>query len=153
MLNKAIIRDVKLSDLDDLIGLCQQHAQFELSEYNPAGKKQRLEEHLFAEGATVQALVVVLDRHLIGYSTFIPQFSTWDAQYYLYLDCLFLNEQSRGRGLGEEMIEAIKQRARQLECRLIQWQTPEFNTRAIKFYQRIGATAKCKQRFFLSLEN
>ncbi|MCJ8339567.1 MAG: GNAT family N-acetyltransferase [Pseudomonadales bacterium] len=153
MLNKAIIRDAKLSDLDDLIGLCQQHAQFELSAYNPAGKKQRLEEHLFAAGSTVQALVVELDRQLIGYATFIPQFSTWDAQYYLYLDCLFLNDKSRGKGLGEELIEAIKQRARLLECRLIQWQTPEFNTRAIKFYQRIGATAKSKQRFFLSLEN
>ena len=151
MLNTAIIRDAKRSDLDALIGLCQQHAQFELSEYNPAGKKQALQKHLFAEEVTVQALVVELDRQLIGYATFIRQFSTWDAEYYLYLDCLFLNEQSRGMGLGESLMGAVKQRAVALNCALIQWQTPESNSRAIKFYQRIGATAKSKQRFFLSL--
>ncbi|OUS39763.1 GNAT family N-acetyltransferase ['Osedax' symbiont bacterium Rs2_46_30_T18] len=153
MFNTAIIRDAKPSDLDGLIDLCQQHAQFELSEYNPAGKKQRLQQHLFAAGSTVQALVVELDQQLIGYATFIPQFSTWDAGYYLYLDCLFLNELSRGRGLGESLMESIKQRAQELDCHLIQWQTPEFNTGAIKFYHRIGATAKSKQRFFLSLED
>ncbi|EPJ45737.1 MAG: N-acetyltransferase GCN5 [Osedax symbiont Rs2] len=153
MLNTAIIRDLQPSDLDDFIGLCQQHAEFEHSEYQVAGKKQRLERHLFSSQATVQALVVELDDKLIGYATFVPQFSTWDAEYYLYLDCLFLNDQSRGLGLGESLMEAIKQRAKELNCHLIQWQTPEFNTRAIKFYKRIGAIAKCKQRFFLSLKN
>ncbi len=34
-------------------------------------------------------------------------------------------------------------------CEGIQWQTPIFNTRAMKFYERLGATANDKRRFYL----
>jgi hypothetical protein len=39
--------------------------------------------------------------------------------------------------------------AREKNCVNIQWQTPVFNKRAIKFYNRIGATGKDKVRFTL----
>ncbi len=83
----------------------------------------------------------------------MKQFSTWDAEHYIYMDCLFLNENWRGFSLGEKLVDIIKEEARKLGCSLIQWQTPDFNIRAIKFYNRIGATYKTKERFFLKLKN
>ena len=47
----------------------------------------------------------------------------------------------------------ILKEAQKLECVLIQWQTPDFNKRAMKFYNRIGAKSKNKERFFLTIDN
>ena len=81
----------------------------------------------------------------------MKQFSTWDANFYIYMDCLFLTEESRGYGIGEKMMNVIKEEAEKLNCNLIQWQTPDFNTRAIKFYDRIGGISKTKERYFLKV--
>ena len=69
----------------------------------------------------------------------------------MYMDCLYLEEEIRGFGIGEALIEKLKQIGTAKNCINIQWQTPEFNSRAIKFYHRIGATGKDKVRFFLDL--
>ncbi|MFT5917067.1 MAG: hypothetical protein ACI81T_003581, partial [Bacteroidia bacterium] len=49
------------------------------------------------------------------------------------------------------LIRRIQSEAKKLNCSLIQWQTPDFNTRAMKFYKRIGASSKSKERFFLEV--
>ena len=46
----------------------------------------------------------------------------------------------------------MKEFGRQQNIYLIQWQTPDFKARAIKFYKRIGATSKLKERFFLFIK-
>jgi len=66
---------------------------------------------------------------------------------------LYLEEDARGFGIGEAIIEKLKQIAIDKNCINIQWQTPKFNERAIKFYNRIGGTAKEKVRFSLNLSS
>ena len=150
MVDTPVIRFIKPRDLDGLVVLCQEHAEYEKSDYVSLGKKESLSKHLFAKDPTLYCLVLELDSQLIGYATFMKQFSTWDSAFYLYMDCLFLNELSRGLGLGELIMNRIKTEAVNLGCDLIQWQTPDFNTGAIRFYNRIGATSKTKERFFLN---
>jgi GNAT superfamily N-acetyltransferase len=108
---------------------------------------------LFSNNPSLFCLVVEKDNQLIGYATYMKQFSTWDANHYIYMDCLFMTEESRGFGIGEKLINRIMKEAQKLECVLIQWQTPDFNKRAMKFYNRIGATQKSKERFFLTIGN
>ena len=144
------IRFVKKSDLDNVIQLCKLHADFEKAFYSIENKVSLLENALFFTNKSgLYCLVVEKENKLIGYATYIKQFSTWDVDYYLYLDCLFLTEDSRGFGIGEHLMNRIKVEANKLNCSSIQWQTPEFNTRAIKFYDRIGGVSKTKQRYFL----
>ncbi|MEP5913610.1 MAG: GNAT family N-acetyltransferase, partial [Flavobacteriaceae bacterium] len=81
----------------------------------------------------------------------MKQFSTWDSDFYIYMDCLFMTEESRGFGIGEKLINKIKLEGVKNQCTHIQWQTPDFNKRAIKFYNRIGAESKSKERFFLKV--
>lgn len=146
-----IIRFAEEADMDALVQLCAQHAAFEKAEYNSLGKHQALSAQLFSSNPIAYCLVVEQSNTLIGYATFMKQFSTWDADFYIYMDCLFLTESARGYGIGEQLVTRIKQEGTKRKCSHIQWQTPEFNTRAIKFYRRIGAHSKQKERFFLSI--
>ncbi len=148
-MGKPEIRFVKKTDLEDLVRLCELHAIYEKSEYNSTNKKTELNKHLFSERPTLYCLVIEHMNDIIGYATYMKQFSTWDSDFYIYMDCIFLTEKSRGLGLGEEVINRIKQEGRKLQCNHIQWQTPDFNKRAIKFYNRIGALSKTKERYFL----
>ncbi len=147
---KPIIRFVKPSDLEELITLCKEHAEYEKSDFKVAGKIEALSKHLFAPNPSLYCLVIEVNSQLIGYATFMKQFSTWESEFYIYMDCLFLNGVSRGLGLGEQVINRIKTESVKLGCELIQWQTPDFNTGAIRFYNRVGAISKTKERFFLS---
>lgn len=150
MISKPEIRFVENNDIESLVHLCELHAIFEKSEYNPLGKGQELSRHLFSENPALYCLVVEMEKEIIGYATYMKQFSTWDACFYVYMDCLFLTEKARGFGIGERIINKIKQEAEKLDCYLIQWQTPKFNTRAMKFYDRIGGISKTKERYFLN---
>lgn len=151
MKKDALIRLAEPKDLPEIVELCRQHALFERAEYDKSGKHELLKEHLFSDHPSLSCIVAQLDNSIVGYATFMKQFSTWDADFYLYMDCLFLTEDARGYGIGERLMNRIKEEARKLGCNMIQWQTPEFNERAMKFYRRIGAHSKTKERFFLEL--
>lgn len=149
MNDKPIIRFVVRDDLPQLVALCQLHAEFEQSDYDKNGKQAKLKKHLFSDSPALYCLVVEYKKESIGYATYMKQFSTWDTEFYIYMDCLFIKDTYRGLGIGAQLMERIKIESKKLDCKLIQWQTPNFNTRAIKFYNRIGATSKSKERFFL----
>ena len=150
-MTKTTIRYAQRKDLKKLVELCELHARFENSNYSSAGKEPALAESLFAEQPVLFCIVAIIDQKIIGYATYMKQFSTWDAAYYIYMDCLFLISEARGSGIGEKLIEFIKDETQKIGCRQIQWQTPSFNSRAMKFYERIGAVSKSKERYFLEL--
>ncbi|HMV29921.1 MAG TPA: GNAT family N-acetyltransferase [Anaerolineales bacterium] len=147
-----VIRSAEPKDLPEIIQLCAEHAEFEQAEYSAHGKLERLHEHFFCATPSAFCLVAEVDKTLAGYATYSKEFSTWDAGFYIHMDCLFLRPSYRGYGIGEKLMEQICKEARRLGCTLIQWQTPKFNTRAIKFYERIGAKQKEKVRFYLNVD-
>jgi len=151
MENKIWIREAELADVPAIVELSHAHALYECASYDKRGTAELLSTHLFAKDSPTKILLVQAGRESVGYASVMKQFSTWDAAYYLYLDCLFLIETYRGKGLGRVMMNAIKEEAKAQGCTTIQWQTPDFNIDAIQFYQKIGAAAKSKERFFWEL--
>jgi ribosomal protein S18 acetylase RimI-like enzyme len=145
-----IIRKCEERDLLELVKLCGNHAEFEQANYSPKGKLSSLKNAIFSEIPKLFCYVIESGNKLQGYFSYTFDFSTWDAQTFLYLDCLYLESDIRGLRIGEKVFEKLKEIATQNECINIQWQTPVFNERAIKFYKRIGATSKEKMRFFLN---
>lgn len=143
-----LIRRVEERDIDSLIELCVLHAEYEKADFDPRGKKERLFMHLFKVESGLQCIVVEDRGRLLGFATFIKQFSTWDADYYLYLDCIYLREEIRGQGVGTRMMHLVKSYGERENCFQVQWQTPDFNDKAITFYKKLGGVSKKKERFF-----
>lgn len=147
------IRFAEKGDVKRIVELCKLHAQYENSSYSKTGKERTLFGSLFTEMPPLYCLVAIVDQEIIGYATYMKQFSTWDTDHYVYMDCLFIIDEARGKRIGEQLIEVIKAEALKIGCKQIQWQTPKFNKRAMKFYSRIGGVSKSKERYFLKIKN
>lgn len=146
-----LIREIEEKDLDQLLILCSKHAEYEKAPYRSAGKKEKLHSAIFSDPKQFYGLVVEVSEEIVGYATYTFDFSTWDAQKFIYLDCLYLEDYCRSYGIGQVLIEKVKETGQLNGCINMQWQTPEFNERAIQFYNRIGAIGKGKVRFCLPL--
>ena len=146
-----LIRRCQEKDLPALVELCEKHAAYEKTAYNANGKQELLANAIFGESQKLFSLVVESNNLIAGYATYTFDFSTWDAKPFLHLDCLYLEPGFRGYGIGEAIIKKLMAIATQHGCVTIQWQTPTFNKRAIKFYNRMGASGKHKVRFSLGL--
>lgn len=144
-----IIRPCEEKDLPELVNLCAAHAAFENSEYSPEGKLEGLRAGIFGTPQRLHVWIVEIEGKAEGFTSCTFDFSTRDAAPILFMDCLFLNEEYRSMGIGAEIMKRIREEARKNRCFNIQWQTPEFNARAIKFYVGLGSTGKQKMRFFL----
>ncbi|MFF4188691.1 GNAT family N-acetyltransferase [Streptomyces sp. NPDC001691] len=145
------VRHARPADLPRLAELAAEHAAYEKSAGPAPGFAERLGALLFtAERPRLRCLVAEIPGgEVVGYATCAPEVSTWDAREYLHMDCLFLRDGHRGLRLGPLLMEAVAAEARALGLVEIQWQTPEWNEGAVRFYERLGATSKAKVRYAL----
>jgi ribosomal protein S18 acetylase RimI-like enzyme len=138
------IRLADNNDQESIMNLMKAHALFEGHKIEETIHHQRLAE---LNSLPVSIFVVEENQQLLGYMSVLKQFSTWDMNWYLYLDCLYLTEETRGHGLGLKMMEHLKSYGKENGIHSVQWQTPITNLPAIGFYQKLGAVNKEKQRF------
>jgi len=134
-------------DKASLLLMMKEHATFE-GHHLELSKNQQ---HCKIENLPITLFVVYSNNKLVGYMSVIKQFSTWDMDWYLYLDCLYLTKETRGKGVGVSLMNKLKAFAKEKMIKTIQWQTPKDNLLAIEFYLNLGAIKKEKQRFFWSI--
>lgn len=162
MEHTPVVRRARVGDLPRLAELMREHIAYEKSAPRAAGLAERLGPLLFAEEAVgappavAGGLWVLLaetpDGEVAGYAACSAEFSFWDAGYYLHMDCLYLAEDARGHGLGAALMDGVRGLARELGLGQVQWQTPDWNEGAIRFYDRLGATGQSKRRYGLPVE-
>lgn len=147
------IRLATKDDMPRVLELIEAHAVYERSGPVKA-TAERLGE-LMIDGDAAACLVAVSTAHdgrVVGYATASKEFSTWDAAHYLHMDTLFVDEAVRGQRIGQQLFDAVVQLGADTGCQQVQWQTPNWNADAIRFYERAGATGTNKQRFTLDLD-
>ncbi|MES4908420.1 MULTISPECIES: GNAT family N-acetyltransferase [unclassified Streptomyces] len=147
------VRHAHPGDLPRVAELAAEHAAYEQAAPPAPDLVQRLETLLFSAPAPrLRCLVAeVPGGEVVGYATCAPELSTWQGGEYLHMDCLFLSPAHRGSGIGVLLMDAVTAEARRLGLTEIQWQTPEWNEGAARFYDRLGAQAKAKLRYGLTV--
>ncbi|HET8555661.1 MAG TPA: GNAT family N-acetyltransferase [Rhodanobacteraceae bacterium] len=143
------VRPATVDDLADLVELCAEHAAYEGAVYATEGKAALLRAALFSPPFRLHAWVAELNGRVVGYASAAAEFSTWQAGEFLHMDCLYVRADCRGVGVGARLLRAIVDHARCTGYAEIQWQTPDWNVDAQRFYRREGAEARAKQRFSL----
>lgn len=150
MQTPAHIRRAGAADLRRLLPLCAEHAAYERLAYSTDGGEDELARGL--RTGRLHAWIAMDASTAIGYVSATLDFSTLDRATFLHMDCLYVREAWRGRGVGHQLWKAVHAFARAQGCRNMQWQTPEWNVDAARFYRRLGAMEAIKRRYVLTLE-
>ncbi|TWJ03279.1 L-amino acid N-acyltransferase YncA [Mucilaginibacter frigoritolerans] len=152
-MSNYLIREIQENDLDELMLLIEEHTAYEQAVYNGVGKKERLQKELFRENSQLKCWVIEIDNKVNGFCSFTYDYSTWDAAFFIYMDCLYIRSSFRGIGIGSVILARLKVLAAEKQYVNVQWQTPDFNAPAIAFYKKNGALSKDKVRFTLSVDS
>jgi GNAT superfamily N-acetyltransferase len=86
----------------------------------------------------VHALVAERNGAIVGLAHYLFHRSTIHAGLTCYMQDLFTDERSRGRGIARALILAVYQRAMSAGSRRVYWQTHESNTRAMTLYDKVA---------------
>jgi len=148
-MSNYLIREIKENDLNELMLLIEEHTAYEQADYSNDGKKERLQKELFRENSQLKCWVIEIDNVVNGFCSFTYDYSTWDAAFFIYMDCLYIRSSFRCTGIGSVILGKLKALATEKQCVNVQWQTPDFNVPAIAFYKKNGAISKDKVRFTL----
>ncbi len=74
-----------------------------------------------------------------GFALFFPVYSSWRANWGMYLEDLFVRPDVRGQGYGFALLKAVAAEAVRRGAHRLDWVVLDWNTPAIDFYRRIGA--------------
>jgi GNAT superfamily N-acetyltransferase len=147
------VRRIRADEVEALIPLCIEHAKFERAPpIDTTGLADRLRARICAEDAPLFAWIAHIDSVIVGYATATPEFSTWSAREYWHVDCAYVVAHLRGHGIGRQLMDAVCKEALDHGVRELQWQTPEWNLDAQRFYARLGASMQLKARFTLQVD-
>ena len=76
---------------------------------------------------------------LAGMAIWMLNYSTWEGQYGVYLEDLFVRQQYRGQGYGRALMEQLARTCVQHNYTRFQWWVLDWNRPAIEVYRRLGA--------------
>ena len=131
------IRKATQSDLPAIYNLVKELAVYENA---PEELTASIEDYQrdFEEGV-FESQVAVQEDCIIGMIVYYMTYSTWKGKM-LYLEDFIITEKYRQKGIGYLLFEAFLAEAKYKGARLTKWQVLDWNTPAIKFYEKHGAT-------------
>ncbi len=95
-------------------------------------------ERFFSREEPVHAVVAVQDGRLIGIVHFLFHRSTTRLTDVCYLQDLFTIEESRGRGVGRQLIQAVYEAAQATGSNRVYWQTKATNASGRALYEKVA---------------
>jgi GNAT superfamily N-acetyltransferase len=87
-----------------------------------------------------RALLAEWDGRLAGYAFFFDYYSTFEGRGAIFLEDIFVRHEFRGKGIGKALMARVAGIAKQEDCFGMRWEVLDWNTPAIDFYKKMGAT-------------
>ena len=75
----------------------------------------------------------------VGFAVYFFSYSTWQGQYGIYLEDLYVSSAHRGVGAGKQLLTALAKIAVDNDCGRFEWSVLDWNQPAIDFYESLGA--------------
>lgn len=132
------IRKAKKEDMSQVLNLIKALAVFEKEPDAVEITESDLMEKGFGTHPAFQCFVAEMDHSIEGIALVYKRFSTWKGEV-LHLEDLIVNQEMRGKGLGEALLNEVVKYGSQLGVKRICWEVLDWNTPAINFYEKKGA--------------
>lgn len=134
------IRPATLEDTSALWHLLYNKAEFDKKLDTLAATPEALTADFFDQPNYIEAIVAESEGEVVGFATFLHNYSTFLTKPGLYIDDLFILPLHRRQGLGKAMLAHLAQLAVKRDCGRLEWLVAIWNDNAIAFYQQMGAS-------------
>lgn len=142
------IRKGRAKDGPALLSLIDALADFEKLKRPSRSARTRLLRDAFGPKQKFNTLLAFDNKTAIGYAIIFETYSSFLAYPTLYLEDLFVLPAYRSKKIGYELFRAYEREARRRSCRRLEWIVLDWNTSAIRFYERLGAQHMKNWLFF-----
>ncbi len=95
-------------------------------------------QRLYDEREPLNILAAYDADRMIGIVHYQFHRSTWARNAYCYLEDLFVSQQTRSKGTGRRLIEAVRQKAQEAGASRLYWTTRESNATARALYDKLA---------------
>ncbi|MGH9831698.1 MAG: GNAT family N-acetyltransferase [Blastocatellia bacterium] len=136
---EVVVRRAEPKDGEVFIALVSGLAEYE--SYTPPGEaeQKRLLEDAFGQRPRFSVFLAEVGGQAGGYAMVYETYSSFLARPEIYLEDLFIRPEFRGCGAGQALIKACANEAIERGCVSMQWTVLDWNTSAVKFYEKLGA--------------
>jgi GNAT superfamily N-acetyltransferase len=132
------IRLANESDVNAIFDLIKELAIFEKVEFELINTPEQLLKDGFNDNPSYYCLVAEKNQIVVGMSFLYVRYSTWKGKV-LYLEDLVVKNNDRNKGIGTLLMNSTIEFAKLNGFNRIQWQVLDWNTDAIRFYQKFNA--------------
>jgi GNAT superfamily N-acetyltransferase len=138
-----IIRKGEKQDLPLVLELIYELASFEKAPDAVTNTVEDMERDGFSVHPIFGFHVALTDNKIVGVAIYFIKYSTWKGKA-LYLDDLIVTEKCRRQGIGKKLLDAFMAEAKAIGAKQVHWQVLDWNTPAIEFYKKIGASIEAE---------
>ncbi|SDQ20975.1 GNAT family N-acetyltransferase [Flagellimonas zhangzhouensis] len=132
------IRDARPEDMEQVLGLIQELADFEKEPDAVEVTVEDLIKDGFEGEKMFHCFVAETSEGIAGIALVYPRYSTWKGPA-IHLEDLIVAERMRGSGLGSALLDEVIKYGHNLGVRRICWEVLDWNEPAIEFYEKKGA--------------
>ena len=134
-----VIRRATRADVPLVFELIKGLATYERRPQDMTGSEDALAYWLF-ERRVATVLIGELEGRSVVYALYYPVFGSFAAEGRVHLEDLFILPELRGKGLGLQMLSRVASEILSEGYTGMEWSALSWNTSAIQFYSRQGAT-------------
>lgn len=132
-----MIRRATRKDSNGFLKLLVDLANFEHLEPPSSEAKKRILKDVFSK--KINLFIASQDGIAIGYALYFYTYSSFLARPTLYLEDIFVAQDSRKRGIGTQLFLKCAREAMKQGCGRMEWSVLKWNRNAIRFYETLGA--------------
>ncbi|MDN3596172.1 GNAT family N-acetyltransferase [Zunongwangia endophytica] len=136
---KIEVRKAAKEDMPAVLELINELAEFEKEPDAVEVSVADLERDGFGERPLFECFVAETDGKIEGMALFYYRYSTWKGKT-IHLEDLVVREEFRGKGLGGALYNQVIEYSRAQGCKRTEWVVLDWNTKAVEFYKKTGAT-------------
>lgn len=140
-MNDILIRFAQQEDINLILELIRELAEFENLEHQVTATPELLNESLFGERNSAEVLIAESGQKPVAFSLFFHNYSTFLGKNGIYIEDIYVRPDYRSRGIGKALFSHIAELAIQRNCGRIEWSVLDWNRDAIRFYRDMGAVA------------
>jgi len=139
---RLTIRPATVEDVPQILLFIKALADYEKLLPDVVATEEKLKETLFGSRPEAYVMIGELDGIPSGFALYYYSYSTFLGGANIYLEDLYVNQGSRGQGLGKALILELAAKAYDDGCGRLDWAVLNWNAPSIAFYDSLGAKAQ-----------